>query len=102
MGHLKVKICKVKEPASLVSIEILRLMEICQVFVISENLHWEGGALEVMAPCVETVDDCKEFLVIDVIISFSRGEQLGEIGARVPVPIGVGLQEDPSRSMLLW
>ena len=36
-------------------------------------------------------------MVIDVIVSFCRGEQLGEIGAWVPVSIGVGLEKDCAR-----
>ena len=37
-------------------IEGLSLMEVCQVFVVSEDLYWEGGAMEVMSPGFQGVD----------------------------------------------
>ena len=53
-----------------------------------------------MMPGMETADDGKKFLAIDVIIVLGRGEQLGEVGAGVPVSIGVSLQEDTSGGVL--
>ena len=54
-------------------------MEVHQVLVVSEDLHEEGGAIEVVSSGFQSTDDGKEFLVIDVIVSFSRDERLGEI-----------------------
>ena len=38
MDHSKVKVSEVNKPACLLSIKQLRLMEICEVLVISEDL----------------------------------------------------------------
>ena len=70
-------------------VEFLGLMEVCQVFVVSENLDRKQGALEIMLPGPETMDDSKEFSVIDVVVSFHTREQLEEVGIGIPVPIGV-------------
>ena len=99
IDHLEIEVCKVNEPMSLVAVEILWLVEVCQVFMVSENLDWERGALEVVAPGLETSNDCKEFVIVDIVVSFSGGEQLGEVGVGVLVPIGIGLQEDTSKGM---
>ena len=47
--------------------------------MISENLHWEGGAMEIVLPRFRGMDDSQKFLVIDIIVLFCRGEQLGKI-----------------------
>ena len=99
IDHLEIEVCKVNEPMSLVAVEILWLVEVCQVFMVSENLDWERGALEVVAPGSETSNDCKEFVIVDIVLSFSGGEQPGEVGVGVSVPISIGLQEDTSRGM---
>ena len=43
---------------------------------------------------LQSMNNGKELLVVDVIVSFSRDKQLGEIGAWVPFIIGIGLEED--------
>ena len=50
--------------------------------------------MEVVAPGFQGANDSEEFAVIDVIVAFSGGEGLREIGARVPVAVGVGLEEN--------
>ena len=45
------------------------------------------------------MDDCQEFSVIDVIVSFGRGEGLGQVQAGVPITIGVSLEEDGTGSI---
>ena len=91
MDHFEIEICKVEEPVSLMVVQVLGLTEVGQVLMIGENLNWEGGALEVMVPGVEATDDGKEFSVVDVVVVFSGGEQLGKVGTGVPVSIGVSL-----------
>ena len=68
--------------------------------MIGKDLNRKGRALGVMVPGAETMDDGKEFSIIDVMISFCEGEQLGEVRTGVPVSIGVGFQEDTSEGML--
>ena len=60
--------------------------------MISEDLDREGGPGEVLLPCFKGVEDGEEFSVIDVIVSFGRGERLREVGAWVPLTIWIGLE----------
>ena len=47
-----------------------------------------------MSPRLQGMDNGKELLVVDIIVSFSRDKRLGEIGAWMPFAIGIGLEED--------
>ena len=49
MDHLEVKVCKVNKPAHLAAVKHLRLTEIGKILMISEDLHQERGAMEVVA-----------------------------------------------------
>ena len=46
------------------------------------------------------MDNCEELAVVDVIVLFSWNEQLGEVGAWVPVTVGIGLKEDGAKGIL--
>ena len=74
MDHLEVKVGEVDEPLCLSAIERLGLAEVGEVFVVCENLYRERRAVEVVTPGFQGADDCEEFSVIDVIVSFSRRE----------------------------
>ena len=76
------------------------LLEVGEVFMVSEDLHWEGRAMEVVSPGLQGTDDGEKFTVINIIVMFCGGNQLGEIGGWVPVPIGVSLEEDGPRCIL--
>ena len=76
------------------AIEVLCLMKVCQVLVVGEDLDGEGGSVEVVSPGFQSMDDCKELLVIDVVVSFSRDERLGKVGTGMPVAVSVHLEED--------
>ena len=52
------------------------MAEVGEVFMVSEYLYWEGGAMEVVVPRFQGADDGKEFAVIDVVVAFGRGEGL--------------------------
>ena len=55
-------------------IKHLGLAEIDKILVVGEDLDWEGGTMKVVSPRFQGTDDGKEFLVIDVIVSFCEGE----------------------------
>ena len=76
MDHLEVKVSKVDEPSCLLAIERLGLAEVGKILVVCENLYQERRAMEVVMPGFQGTDDHKEFLVIDVVVSFSRRERL--------------------------
>ena len=68
--------------------------------MICEHLNGKRGAVEVVSPGLQGVDDGKEFPVVDVVVAFGGDERLGEIRARMSVTIGVGLEEDCARGIL--
>ena len=46
------------------------------------------------------MNNSKEFMIINVIVSFGRGEQPREIGTRMSVVIGICLEEYPPEACL--
>ena len=55
--------------------------------MVGKDLDWEGRTVEVVLPGFKGADDGEEFTVIDIIVSFSLRERLGEVGAGVPIPV---------------
>ena len=55
--------------------------------MVGKNFYRKRGSLEIMFPCFQASYDCKEFPVIDVVVSFGRGEGLQEVRAGVPLSI---------------
>ena len=74
MDNFQIKICKVKQSLCLTTVKALGLAEVHQVFVVSKDLNREGGSVKVMSPGFQSTDDCEEFSVIDIIVSFSWDE----------------------------
>ena len=99
MDHLQVEIGKVNKPAGLSMVEGLGGVEVSEVFVVGEDLYGEWGSMEVVSPGFQGLNDGKEFSVVDVVVSFYWGEQLGQVGAGVPLAMRVGLKEDHTRSI---
>ena len=62
--------------------------------MVGEDLYRKGGAMEVVAPRFQGMNDGEEFTVIDIVVTLGGGEGLREVGARVPVAVGVGLEEN--------
>ena len=61
--------------------------------MIYDNGDWMIGASKIVVPLIQSKNNGKEFLVIDVIIPLSWHKCFGEIGARVEVPIVIRLHE---------
>ena len=99
MDDFKIKVSKVEQPPHLATVEVLCLTEVRQVLVICEDLDEEWGSMEVMSPGLQGMDDGEELPVVDVIVSFCWDEQLGEVGAWVPVAVQVSLEEDGARGI---
>ena len=57
-----------------------------------------GSSLEVMTPMVKGVDNGEQFVIINIVIAFGRGEGLREISTGVKIPITIPLHEHPSTS----
>ena len=91
MDHFQIEVSEVDEPASLSMIEGLGGMEVGGVFMVSEDLYRERGSMEVVSPGFQGTNDSKEFSVVDVVVLFYWGEQLGEVGTGVPFAVRVSL-----------
>ena len=50
VDHFQVKVHEVDEPMGLSSVEVLGGTEVGEVFMVGEDLDWEGGCMEVMPP----------------------------------------------------
>jgi len=94
MGDAKIEVGKVQEPTSLAAIQVLGTAEEGEVLVICKDLDRKRRAAKVLAPRFEGTNDSKQFAIVYVVIAFRGDERLGEVGARVPVTVGVGLKED--------
>ena len=87
MDHFQVKVGKVNEPSGLSVTKGLGETEVGEVFMVSEDLYRKRGSVEVVLPGFQGTDDSEEFPVVDVVVSYCWGEQLGEVGAGVPFAI---------------
>jgi hypothetical protein len=47
--------------------------------MIRDDFRLVGLTLEIHSPMSKTLDDCEEFLVIDLIVAFGRGELPKEV-----------------------
>ena len=50
VDHFQVEVREVDEPTGLSSVEVLGGTEVGEVFMVSEDLDWEGGSMEVVSP----------------------------------------------------
>ena len=73
--------------------KFVRIFDIGEIFMISDNRDRVGGSLQGMFPFGESKDNSKKFPVIDIIVTFCWQEGFGEVSARVKIPIGVLLHE---------
>ena len=96
MDHFQVEVSEVNEPASLLTIEVLGGTEVGEILVVCTDLYREWGPVEVVLPGFQGMDNGKEFSVVDVVVLFCGRERLGEIGAGMPVTVGISLEEDGS------
>ena len=97
MDHFQVKVGKVNEPTRLAAVERLGLAEIGKVLVVGEDLHRKGRAMKIVVPGFQGANNSQEFSVIDVVVPLGGGEGLREVGAWMPIAVGVGLEEDGAR-----
>ena len=66
--------------------------------MIGEKGDRMGGSLEVVAPMVKGVDNGEQLPIINIIVAFGWGEGLGEISARMKIPITIPLHKHASTS----
>ena len=76
-ANQKVELREELQPMSLAAGEELGGGKVFQVLVIGDHIHWSCKALKVVTPVAEGLKDCKEFLVMSVIIQLWRGHGVG-------------------------
>ncbi len=80
-------LCQLGDPSCLSSVQLLWESEVLEVLVIGPDFHILGGAHEVVVPFEECEHDGKQFLVLDLVVLFSRAERLQHERYWVPYPI---------------
>ena len=84
-------------PLSLLASEILGLFEIFQILVVCDYNHQVFSSGEVVLPFLQSLNNSKEFSIIDVVVLFHQGEGGGMISAGVEIPIRVFLHQHSPR-----
>ena len=56
--------------------EFTRVLDVREVLVVSDDRNRVWGALEVLLPFREGKDDCKEFFVVDIVVTLGWEESL--------------------------
>ena len=69
-------------PAGLPPSQELGGRKVLQVFVISDHIDRRSGAFKIVSPRSEQLVDCKQFLVMDVVVQLRSGEGPRKIGDR--------------------
>ena len=77
MFEFEVKLRQVKQPSGLSMIQVARLSEVSQVFVVRKDLDHGGGTEEVVAPGIKGSHHSKQLSVVDIIVAFCRAKHLG-------------------------
>ena len=57
--------------------------EILQVLVVGDHIDQRGGALEVMSPVLEGLEDGQQLLVMGIIIQLRGGQSLQIVSDRL-------------------
>ena len=83
-------------PSDLAVAKVASGSKILKILVVSENLSWLGREFQVVSPMFESSNDGQEFLVIDLIVHFSREELARVKGNRVQASFIIILATDSS------
>ena len=78
-----VKVLEKESPTSLTVGEFTRVLYIRKIFVVSNDGNGERGALKIVFSLRESKNDCKEFVVVNIIVVFSEGECFREVSTRM-------------------
>ena len=74
--------------------ENLRGREILKIFVIGDNIHWGGRALQVVLPGFEGLENSEELLVMHVVVQLGCGECVRIEGDQPNLAIGTSDGQD--------
>ncbi|KIM64209.1 hypothetical protein SCLCIDRAFT_115682, partial [Scleroderma citrinum Foug A] len=81
-------------PPGLPTSENLRGREILKIFVIGNNIHWGGRALQIVSPGFEGLENSEMLLVMRVVVQLRRGECARVEGDQPNLTIGTGDGQD--------
>ena len=70
----EVELGEVLRPAGLMVGQDLGTEEVLQVLVVSDHIDQRGGALEVMLPVLESLEDGQQLLVMSSIVQLRGGQ----------------------------
>lgn len=85
----EVELLQFRVPTSLAMVEVLGCAEEGEVLVIRPNLDRVRGSKEVQAPFTKRFHDRKEFLVVDIVISFRLRKALRAERNRLPSTVNL-------------
>ena len=77
-----IELGKELRPVGLLPSQELGASKVLQVFVISDHIDRRSGAFKIVSPRSEQLVDCKQFLVMDVVVQLRSGEGPRKIGDR--------------------
>ena len=90
----QIELAEVLGPSGLLTSENLRGREILKIFVIGDNIHQGGRALQVVLPGFEGLENSKELLVMHVIFQLRCSECVRIEGDQLNLTIGAGDRKD--------
>ena len=64
MDHFEIEVGEVDQPQCLMMVECLWLSEISEILMIRKHLYQKRGAMKVMPPRFQGVDDSKELMYL--------------------------------------
>ena len=67
-----------------------------EIFMIGDDGDGKRSSLKIVFPLRESKDGHKQFLVINIIVSFGEGECFGEVGTGMKVTIDILLHKNSS------
>ena len=88
------------QPAHLSSIENMRLCEIFEILVVSEDLNWKLCSLKPVSPILKSLHDCKSLLIWYSIVAFGWVHRFRHETNQVVSIIRLFLGQDSSISII--
>ncbi|KIM68358.1 hypothetical protein SCLCIDRAFT_105412, partial [Scleroderma citrinum Foug A] len=87
-------------PSGLLMSENLRGREILKIFVISNNIHWGGRALQIVPPGFEGLKNSEELFVMCAIVQLGHGQGARVEGNQLNLAIGTSDGQDTSNHIV--
>ena len=84
-------------PLGLLTREILKFVEVGKILVVGEDLKRVSSTKKIVSPFSEGKDDRSNLQIGGMVVAFSIGEGIGDVGDRMP-PIILFLREDCTNS----